>query len=124
MHRTTWLRIAGALAVSVCALALAGALTARSAPGDVIPRIISVDPPPGAELSLTNPITITFNTPMDQASTQAALSIQTADGKQTITGAFTWPDSTTLKFTPARPLARNADYTLTFKQGVHSAAGL
>src|SRR5579859_3347245 len=124
MRRIVWLGIAGALVVIVCAVALAGALTARSAPGDVIPRIVSVDPPPGAELSLINPITITFNTPMDQASTQAALTIQTADGKQTITGAFTWSDTTTLKFTPAKPLARNTDYTLTFKQSAQSAAGL
>ena len=124
MRRTMWLGIAGALVVTVCTVALASGLIARSAPGDVIPRIVSVDPPPGAELSLTNPITIAFNTAMDQASTQAALTIQTADGKQTISGAITWPDSATLKFTPSKPLARNSDYVVTFKKGVQSSAGL
>ena len=118
-------KIAGATAMAICFVALAGVLTVRSAPEDVIPKIIVRDPPPGLALPLNSPVTFVFNTAMDHASTQAALRITTvADPKAAAPGgSFQWLDDNTLQFTPATPLKRGTDYLFTFKPGAKSIAG-
>jgi hypothetical protein len=90
----------------------------------VIPRVIDLTPEGGEELQPTGGVTFYFNTPMDRASVEAALSVQPAtDGRQTVAGKLTWQDDRTAVFTPSAPLKRATDYLFSFKAGAKSATG-
>lgn len=123
MRRSSWLGIA-LLAIVAAVLAAMPALTARSAPNDVIPQIIETNPAAGEELPPNGSITFTFNTAMDRASVEAALLIKSADGKQTVSGTFKWNSDTSVTFTPAKPLTRATEYIATFKPGAKSQGGI
>ncbi|WP_374688727.1 Ig-like domain-containing protein, partial [Promineifilum sp.] len=53
------------------------------------------------------PITVRFDQPMDQASVEAAFSIEPA-----VTGELTWPEPETAVFTPAESLAEGQTYNV------------
>ncbi len=92
---------------------------------NVIPRVIDLSPEGGEELQPTGgAVTFYFNTPMDRASVEAALTVQPAtDGRQTIAGKLTWQDDRTAIFTPTTALKRATDYLFSFKSGAKSASG-
>ena len=121
-HIPTGYRWIGGLLIIFSLTLLAGLLTVHSAPDDIIPRIVVRDPPPGLALPLNSPVSFIFNTAMDHASTQAALTVSMSGGSP-ISGSFVWPDDNTLEFTPATPLQRRTEYLFTFRKGAKSAAG-
>jgi len=98
--------------------------TARGATTDVIPRIIDLAPLGGEELAPDGSVVFYFNTPMDQASVQAALTVQSASGaQQNLTGSWSWQAEKTATFKPAQPLRRGQDYVFSLKAGAKSKAG-
>ncbi|MFN8471946.1 MAG: Ig-like domain-containing protein [Anaerolineae bacterium] len=72
-------------------------------------------------VSATQPITVTFNQPMNQAQTQAAFSLQPKGGAP-VAGAFSWSGST-MTFKPDQPLARDTLYTAQVAAGAPDAQG-
>ena len=74
-----------------------------------------------------SPITVTFNQPMDHASTEQAfqLSVQGEPVRGTFrwSGAETQAASEALVFTPAAPLARNASYVVRIQGSARAQAG-
>jgi len=124
MRRTSWSLVGLLAAAFTLAIVLSAVTAARSAPNDVNPQIIALSPASGSDLPINSPLTFTFNTAMDRASVEAALSVKSSDGKQTVTGKSAWQSDTVLIFTPDQPLTRSTDYVLSFKLGAKSAAGL
>ncbi|MDW8327241.1 MAG: Ig-like domain-containing protein [Anaerolineales bacterium] len=87
------------------------------------PGVISTVPEFGAQnVSLTTPISITFNQPMDRAATEAAFRlIQLGQVKA---GSFRWSeDGYTLGFIPAEPLSLNSTYEVVVGSGSQAAGG-
>ncbi|MBN1430418.1 MAG: Ig-like domain-containing protein [Anaerolineae bacterium] len=82
------------------------------------PMIVSVQPEPDAEqVVATSPVTVTFEQPMDQESTQAAFSLTVPSGHQSVGGLFGWnEDSTVMTFTPGTPLARETRYVVSISK--------
>jgi alpha-2-macroglobulin len=82
------------------------------------PMVVSVLPTEGEQaVGITLPISLTFNQPMDHASTQAAFAIQPP-----VEGAFAWsPDGMTLGFQPASRLAFGTDYQVKLAGTAQSA---
>jgi len=81
--------------------------------------------PPGGEdqVGLTQPITITFDQPMDPASTEAAFSLRTAQG-ESVEGRFAWDDGhTTMTFVPAAPLRLETIYLAQVAHTARAAVG-
>jgi uncharacterized protein YfaS (alpha-2-macroglobulin family) len=78
------------------------------------PQIVSIDPLASAgDVPLDQPITVTFNQPMDRASSEAAFSVRGDAGA--VSGAFVWEgDSTAFTFTPDAPLALDTGYIVGF----------
>ncbi len=78
-----------------------------------IPRLLSVSPSPDTpDLRPDSTLELTFNQPMDPASTEAAFSLRTASGEN-IPGSFSWNDDlTALTFTPAALLGRGLSLEL------------
>lgn len=64
---------------------------------------------------VSQPITATFNTEMDRASTEANLGVENAKGT-TVAGHVEW-QSTQLSFVPDKPLDYDTSYTVTLKSG-------
>ena len=79
---------------------------------DWSPQVIFSSPAPGEEALLNGAITIRFDQPMNQASVESAFQLATAEGGQSVNGAFTWPRPDTVQFTPADQLARQQLYRL------------
>ncbi len=77
------------------------------------PEVATIEPLFGAaNVRLDSPVTVTFNQPMDQASTQAAFSVTQVEGAP-IAGKFKWnEDGTALTFTPDGRFALSAFYTV------------
>lgn len=87
------------------------------------PSVISTVPEFGAQnVSLTTPISITFNQPMDRATTEAAFRLTQAG--QVKAGSFRWSDdSYTLGFVPAELLDLNSTYEVVVGGGSTAAGG-
>jgi uncharacterized protein YfaS (alpha-2-macroglobulin family) len=85
----------------------------------IAPRVIDYTPVQGDELAPTGDITVYFDGPMNQASVEAAFSMQPA-----VPGAFSWPDPATVQFKPGAPLDRSAQYTVTIQNTAKNSAGL
>ena len=83
------------------------------------PALVETDPPVGAQLSLSSPITFYFNQPMQAASVEAAIT-----GTPALSGSFTWPDEATLVFTPDVPFTPETDLTLTIAASAQSSQGM
>lgn len=80
------------------------------------PQLVASDPQPGQEAALDTPITIRFDQPMDQASVEAALSIDPP-----VDGKLSWPEPSIAVFTPAKLLASDQRYRV---QLANTAGGL
>jgi uncharacterized protein YfaS (alpha-2-macroglobulin family) len=75
------------------------------------------------DVPLSQPISITFNQPMDAASVQQAFHLQGADGVD-LPGDFRWSeDGLTVGFYPARNLPLESDLTVTVDASATSAGG-
>lgn len=87
------------------------------------PQIVEQSPANGQEVSLDGTIEITFDQPMDQATTGAALQVVDAGGK-TVSGDVTWPSATTIRFKPTNRLAAGAVYSTRLNNKATSAKGV
>lgn len=76
----------------------------------------------------TEPVSITFNQPMDHASVQDNFSVTDADGQELL-GTFRWLGGRTstapetMVFQPTASLARDAKFTATLARGAQTRAG-
>lgn len=88
-----------------------------AAPLDLPPVIVATSPQRGQEQPLAAPVVITFDQPMDAASTAAAFAVSPeAAGDVSVEGnVLTW--------TPADPLTRSGAYRVTLSQDAQSATG-
>ncbi len=67
-------------------------------------------------------ITVTFNQPMDRASTQSRFALQADDAA--VPGTFRWRDGgETLVFVPDEPLPRNTTLTASLEEGAQARSG-
>jgi len=82
------------------------------------PRLLYFSPSWGEEQPLGAPITLTFDQPMDPASTEAAFSIS-----PTVTGTFTWEAKHSLAFVPGSPLERGQGYRVALAATARNAEG-
>ena len=88
------------------------------------PEVVSSIPYNGQTgLVLNQPISITFNQPMDRASTEKAFSLSDPNG-QTVAGTFAWAaDGTGFDFTPGQLLARSTNYSAKVEASALAASG-
>jgi uncharacterized protein YfaS (alpha-2-macroglobulin family) len=88
------------------------------------PRVESLAPG-GAMIAPTTVVTVTFNQPMDRASTEAAFKLTEQGAKDAVAGAFKWLDGgKTLIFTPAAALKFGQQYTIELAPGAKASAGV
>jgi uncharacterized protein YfaS (alpha-2-macroglobulin family) len=88
------------------------------------PRLLFRMPETGEAQALDAPIELVFDQPMDAESVAQAFDIAPAvDGAPAVVGALKWADSRTLVFTPAEPLARDANYRVTVGQSARNTEG-
>ncbi len=83
------------------------------------PTLVETDPPLGAALPLSGPITFYFNQPMERASVEGALS-----GDPPISGAFTWLDDATVSFTPDTSFQPDTSLALNIASTAQSQGGM
>ncbi len=82
------------------------------------PTVVSISPARGQEQLVSAPVVVTFDQPMDAASTGAAFDIEPqVPGEVEVAGD-------TLTFTPAEPLARGQEYRVKLASAATSASGL
>ena len=82
------------------------------------PTVVSVKPDRGEEQFIAAPVVVTFDQPMDPASTGSAFSIEPkVPGEVDVTG-------NQLTFTPTERLARSTEYRVTLAANATSASGL
>ncbi|MCB9437701.1 MAG: Ig-like domain-containing protein [Anaerolineales bacterium] len=101
--------------------ALSGSPIAQSQdPGDAVPpQVIDIWPLPGVELSPDEPLTITFNQAMDQASVESALHIQPS-----AEGGLVWSDARTLNVLPDVGWQRATEYAVMLDDTAKASTGL
>lgn len=81
-------------------------------------RVVALSPERGAtNVSSRVAIRVTFDQEMEQASVEKCLALSPP-----VEGTFQW-EGKTLVFHPAQPLAYDADYTVTLRQGARSQRG-
>ncbi len=90
------------------------------------PAIVKTDPADNTIYAgVSQPITVTFNTEMDRASTESRFSVTRQDTGAAAAGNIEW-QGTVMRFVPATPLAFNQTYVATLKAGAqdinHAAA--
>jgi hypothetical protein len=79
------------------------------------PAIARTSPEAGTQFVATSlPISVTFNTEMDRASTESRFSL--TSGGATVPGTVDW-QGMTMRFTPTRPLAYDTSYTAKLSAG-------
>jgi alpha-2-macroglobulin len=87
-----------------------------------LPKIIGVSPDENGLIDLDQNFSLTFNQPMDTASTEANFRLEGPEGN--VSGLFTWDENfTTLYYTPTFQLNRNTQYTLYLSAEALSAGG-
>jgi hypothetical protein len=85
------------------------------------PAVVDASPTDGARYVDPNAsVKITFNQPMDHASTAAAFSL---DGGGKVSGAVNWQGDTTLIFKPGVPLDSVSPYSVTVTPSASAASG-
>jgi uncharacterized protein YfaS (alpha-2-macroglobulin family) len=89
----------------------------------IAPEIVDQQPASGQEVPLDGTIEITFDQPMDQASTGEALQVVSTEGKS-LSGEVSWPSSTTLRFKPAQQLAAGTVYMARLNTKATSVKGV
>lgn len=88
------------------------------APRPLPPTVVSVKPDRGEEQFIAAPVIVTFDQPMDPASTSAAFSIEPkVSGEVKV-------DGNALTFTPTEKLERSREYRVTLAQTAASTTGL
>lgn len=90
-----------------------------AAPEKFPPLVLQTSPEAGQSLALSAPVEIVFDQPMDQASVAKAFSIEPV-----LLGELTWPNPTTVRFTPAKAYERNQRYKIAVTESAQSAAGV
>ncbi len=85
------------------------------------PSVAQILPDVGeGNITPTDPLTVTFNMPMDQASTESAIALEPAHPLQ-----FEWSeDGATVALRPEEPLQLDTSYTLTIADSAQAATGL
>jgi len=87
------------------------------------PTILGTHPSAGTgRLTPTDPISVTFNQPMDHRSTERAFALVAAEDGARVRGSFRW-DGDEMAFLPREPLARDARYEATLGAGAEAATG-
>ena len=87
------------------------------------PRLLSMSPSSEIRWPLDAEIELIFNQPMDPDSVEANFSFLGPDGVA-IPGESAWnEDSTVFTFTPAEPLARDSDHTVTLDASAQASGG-
>lgn len=74
------------------------------------PQVVYSDPAIGEEVALDGNITIRFDQPMDQASVEKSLQVESVPGETAVSGTTTWPNADTVVFTPDEQLSREQLY--------------
>ena len=89
----------------------------------IAPQILSVTPQQGMMLvALNQPIVVTFNQPMDRASTEKAFSLTDPSGAS-VSGKFAWDDANlTLTFTPDAKFAFSTIYHVSLTAAARGAS--
>lgn len=89
------------------------------------PSVIEVLPADGQmNVGLNDPIVVTFNQPMDRASTQAAFSLRNTASDQNVSGSFEWDeDDKVMTFKPQGGLALDGVYLAQIETSAQSATG-
>jgi uncharacterized protein YfaS (alpha-2-macroglobulin family) len=93
--------------------------TATPTPIPLPPDLVESDPLPGAEISLTEPVTLYFNQSMDRSSVEGALS-----GEPTLSGHIDWIDDATLTFSPDTALLPETSLTININTTAQSTSGM
>jgi uncharacterized protein YfaS (alpha-2-macroglobulin family) len=93
-------------------------LVAWGQEGGLPPQVYDTTPLAGEELALDGPVTFYFDQAMDQASVKSAFSVAPE-----VAGALSWPDDSTLTFTPSGEYDRATEYVFTIGTGATSAQG-
>src|SRR5204863_3763475 len=89
------------------------------------PQLQYISPENGNnQVPLETAITVTFNQPMDRASTTEAFSVRNAANGANIAGKITWDNAdATLIFTPTSRLELGTRYQVSVLGSAHSATG-
>ena len=74
------------------------------------PQVVYSSPALGEEVSLDGDITIRFDQPMDKASVEKALAVESVADETAVTGTISWPKPDTAVFSPDKQLAREQVY--------------
>ncbi|MBI4789218.1 MAG: Ig-like domain-containing protein, partial [Chloroflexi bacterium] len=83
----------------------------------VSPAVAKTDPGDNTQyVGVSQPISITFNTEMDRATTESGVTVKRADTGAVAAGKFEWQGAA-LKFTPTTPLEYNQSYKATVSAG-------
>ncbi len=112
------------LAISLFSTLAAPSTSVRSAQATAqpdlgsAPRLIDVYPPSGVQVGPREPLVVTFDQPMDQASVEAAIDITPQ-----VIGAFSWQDAQTVTFTPSENWPRATAITLQIAKGARTQRG-
>ncbi|MBN2148204.1 MAG: Ig-like domain-containing protein [Anaerolineales bacterium] len=93
--------------------------TPTPAPIPLPPALLETDPLPGSTLSLSAPVKLYFNQPMERASVEGALS-----GEPPLSGSFTWLDDTTLTYTPDSSYLPDTALTINLATSAQAANGM
>jgi len=116
-----WIRIlSGSLLVMTALLARSGASRAQDSPADLPPHVIDIFPFPGEEVPGDQPVTVTFDQPMDRASVEAAW-----ETDLDVPGEFDWSaDDRSVRFIPQGGWPRASRIAITIGTGARAANGL
>jgi len=88
----------------------------------VMPRVLETSPRDNdIYVSPSQPITVTFNQPMDHASAQEHFSLMVKATKEKVSGDFRWEDDETMVFTPAEDLGLDTAYEAEIAKGAKAA---
>ncbi|HFQ94243.1 MAG TPA: hypothetical protein ENK32_09555, partial [Anaerolineae bacterium] len=87
------------------------------------PAVVVMQPEEGGFIAPTETISVTFNMPMDQAATEAAISLRGVDAPA-VSLDFAWSDDgRILAITPQQPLQMQTEYQLRVGPSAASASG-
>ncbi len=118
IKRNKSVRVLALIMVTISLALLARQQTVRGQADGILPWIASTTPAHGAELPIDQGVTFTFNTPMDRASVEAALSVTPA-----APGSCHWKDDSTVTYVPDKPLDRDTAYIFQIDGSAHSSTG-
>ncbi len=87
------------------------------------PIVIEQQPQGGTEFPVEGQILLTFDQPMKPAETSKAWEVSGVNGIR-VNGKIDWPELSTLRFTPAEPLARGTIYNANLTTDAVSESGV